>query len=315
MQKILVLVLTLLMLSQATFSKELPSAFHSNLIYLKPKLEDGTVLKIFTDTGGGWNAISKELTEKHKWPLYERQGDRDLIYVTDMPVFAKDSSIPLASLSNWWQGKLQVVPRKKLSHLDDVDGFLGGRWHAEKILDFNYPSKMISNLASLPDISQFSKHKLGFQKNKDGNYTMAFPSFKIVIEGKTIPMLFDTGASAWPSSEAKEILKANDNQIATSFVIASIFDKWVEDHPEWLVINEACTFSKQPMIRVPEVKLGKRVVGPVWFTRRADHNFHNYMSSMMDRKIDGAIGGSALQYVRVIIDYPLETAYISNSIR
>ena len=66
------------------------------------------------------------------------------------------------------------------------------------------------------------------------------------------------------------------------------------------------------MIRVPQVKIAGNVVGPVWFTRRDDHNFHQYMSSMMDRQIDGALGGSALKYLRIIVDYPNEQALVES---
>lgn len=54
-------------------SKELPSKFENNLIYLNPKLNDGTTVLFFTDTGGGWNAISKELSDKYQWKLESRQ--------------------------------------------------------------------------------------------------------------------------------------------------------------------------------------------------------------------------------------------------
>jgi hypothetical protein len=45
-------------------------------------------------------------------------------------------------------------------------------------------------------------------------------------------------------------------------------------------------------------------VGPVWFTRRPDRNFHEYISSMMDARVEGALGGSALHFFRVTVDYP-----------
>lgn len=141
---------------------------------------------------------------------------------------------------------------------------------------------------------------------------MAFPSIDIEVQGKIIPVLFDTGASAWPSDAAKPILGLDGTRVATSFIVASIFDEWRQKNSDWLVIENACTFSNEPMIRVPKLKIGDVIIGPVWFTRREDSNFHNYMSSMMDRKIEGAIGGSTLKYTRVVIDYPNEVAYISD---
>jgi hypothetical protein len=45
-------------------------------------------------------------------------------------------------------------------------------------------------------------------------------------------------------------------------------------------------------------------VGPVWFTYRPDKSFHEYMSSMMDARVEGALGGSALRYFRVTVDFP-----------
>ena len=58
------------------------------------------------------------------------------------------------------------------------------------------------------------------------------------------------------------------------------------------------------MIEVPVITVAGLTAGPVWFTVRADKNFHEYMSQWMDRRIEGALGGSALRYYRVTVDYP-----------
>lgn len=312
MLKALTVMLLASIFSFSAFSKELPSQFSNNLIYLTPKLTDGTTVNFFTDTGGGWNAISSQLQEKYGWTLYDKEVDNGVIKVTDMPLFQSSATIPNAGLNNWWAGKLQVVSKDKFSGEGNVDGFLGGRWHAEKIIDFNYLAHSISELSSTPDdIADFSTIPLGFQKNNDGNYTMAFPSMEISVEGQQIPMLLDTGASAWPTEDAKSAIGMHGNQIATSFIVANIFDNWKATHPEWLVVENACTYSKEPMIRVPSVEIGGQVVGPVWFTRRENKNFHQFMSSMMDKQIDGALGGSALKYVRIIVDYHKEVAYLN----
>jgi hypothetical protein len=58
------------------------------------------------------------------------------------------------------------------------------------------------------------------------------------------------------------------------------------------------------MIEVPEVRIAGHTVGPVWFTRRPDAAFHDFMARMMDKPSDGAVGGSALRHFqRVTVDW------------
>ena len=63
------------------------------------------------------------------------------------------------------------------------------------------------------------------------------------------------------------------------------------------------------MIEVPAVEIGGASVGPVWFTWRPDKNFHDYMSGMMDGRVEGAIGGNALAHFVMTVDYPGAAAY------
>ena len=58
------------------------------------------------------------------------------------------------------------------------------------------------------------------------------------------------------------------------------------------------------MIEVPQVEIAGHKVGPVWFTRRADKNFTEWMSQWMDKEIHGAIGGDGLKHFCVTVDYP-----------
>ena len=300
--------------SSFCFSDELPSEFKNDLVYLTPKLTDGTTITFFTDTGGGWNAISKELSDKYHWHTQTKEAEDGPIEVTSMPQFDKSVSIPGAGLNNWWKGKLQVVPKGDISRNGMSDGTLGGRWHAEKIIEFDYPNKSISVLNEAPLSDTIITVPLGFQKNEEGHYTLAFPRIDISVDGKLIPMLLDTGASAWSSSEAATVAGLPEGQSGTSFIAASIFDEWTNTHSDWLVIEKGCRVSNQDMIRVPAITVGKSTIGPVWFTRRPDPNFHQFMSSMMDRRIDGALGGSALKYLRIVVDYPNEQAYIHSAI-
>jgi hypothetical protein len=92
---------------------------------------------------------------------------------------------------------------------------------------------------------------------------------------------------------------------ATRFITTTVFDRWTQSHPDWPVVEAADTVvNQEPMIRVPEVEIAGHKVGPVWFTRRADRNFHEFMSSKMDTKVEGALGGSVFRYFRMTVDCP-----------
>jgi len=47
----------------------------------------------------------------------------------------------------------------------------------------------------------------------------------------------------------------------------------------------------------------------VWFAEQPPGAFQDYMAGMMDRPTWGALGGSGLQYFRVVLDYPGASAY------
>lgn len=307
----------LMFINTGLAKQELPAEFINNQIYLKPTLTDGTQVTFFTDTGGGGNAISEDLYNKYKWPTISVAGDDGEIKLSQMPVFKKGKSIPAGGINNFMKGHLFIVDEKKLNKIGVNQGFLGGRWHAEKIIEFNYIKQKMHLLDVVTEVSvdEFDAVKLGFQKDAKGSYSTAFPRININISGKEYPMLFDTGATAILSKEAKFIMKSSDSQVGTSYIISTIFEQWKQDNPSWKVIDKACTLSNEAMIEVPQVTIGDRTVGPVWFTRRTDPKLHSYMSKMMDKKIDGVVGGSLFQYLRIVVDYPNEIAYISDKAR
>lgn len=85
---------------------------------------------------------------------------------------------------------------------------------------------------------------------------------------------------------------------------ASTFEKWRTRHVDWRAIEQAEVTTGEAMIEVPEITVAGHRVGPVWFTRRSDTNFHEFMSSFMDKRVDGALGGNALRFFRITVDYP-----------
>jgi len=69
------------------------------------------------------------------------------------------------------------------------------------------------------------------------------------------------------------------------------------------VISKAEVRSGADMIPGPGgVVVAGRKVGPVWFTRRPDRAFDEFMSSLMDAPVVGALGGSGLRTFRITVD-------------
>jgi hypothetical protein len=127
----------------------------------------------------------------------------------------------------------------------------------------------------------------------------------VQIDGATVDLLLDTGAMTKLTAKALAAVGGESAVRATSFITETTFEAWKQKHPDWRVVEEADTFGDgAPMIEVPAVTVAGQVVGPVWFTRRADKDFHEFMSQWMDKKVDGALGGNALRFFRVHVDYP-----------
>ncbi len=97
----------------------------------------------------------------------------------------------------------------------------------------------------------------------------------------------------------------------TSFITKTVFERWHARHPDWQAIEHADAYLGEPMIRIPLVRVAEYGVGPVWFVRRPDTNFHDDMSQRMDKRVDGSLGGSLLRYCSVTVDYPRAMAYFS----
>src|SRR5262249_34050869 len=145
---------------------------------------------------------------------------------------------------------------------------------------------------------------LGFPLDEKGARGDNFARITVRIDGKPIDLLLDTGATTVLTPEALATL--GDQQPATraaSFIAESQFQAWRKAHPEWRIVENAQVGAKTPVsiIEVPEVEIAGTRVGPVWFNWRSDRAFHDYMSKMMDKQVEGALGGNALGHFAMTI--------------
>ncbi len=311
MISIRVLASTLLALAETVAAADripVPAEFVHDQVWVTPTLA-GERLRLFTDTGGGWNAISDTLAERLS--LVREKSDAGELVA--WPEFDEGAGIPAAP-PHFIGGRLVLAPHDQLS---GTDGFLGGRWFADSVWEFDYPNRRLYRIVGFAiDASQPHRAALGFQTNDAGQRTMHFPSLDVEVAGEVLPMLFDSGATATTTETSAPLFGvAPGTNVGTSFIEHEVFERWTRAHPDWRVVDAADLKGKQRrrMIAVPVVTIAGHSVGPVWFSEQPKGAFQSYMAKMMDRPTWGALGGSALKYFRVVIDYPGAAAYFHRS--
>ena len=295
---------------------ELPARYEEGRFYVAPVTASGETLLFYTDSGGGTNLILAPVAERLGLGRETIEEEGQKMEVVAFPALSPGSLFPLPSPRGPAGGKLLVAPyegeaRQMFPPGADgrprASGFLGQWWFADRVWTFDYPGRhlLLRSPGDVPPHSPEHAATLGFQTGADGRRTSQFGRIQAEIDGETLDFLFDTGATTTLTAEALAAVgDGRPAERAASFLTASSFGRWHGKHPDWRVIEKAEKGSGEAMIEVPAVRVGGYTVGPVWFTRRPDRNFHVYMFQWMDRPPEGALGGSALQYLRVTVDYP-----------
>ncbi|GGD35666.1 hypothetical protein [Pseudoxanthomonas indica] len=308
----------LLWLSTApVLAQVLPARFEADRVYLQASDGLGQELRLYTDTGGGL-FIKQAAVERLKLisepladPLALREvGDR--ARTTRLPTFALAAFIPPPLADG---GRMMVLPAelagRQLPGTSDDDGMLGQAWFDGRIWTWDYPGQVFRlELPGWKPTAEARRLPLGFKTDAQGQRQAAFPRMQVGIAGKTYSLLLDTGAMTVLNPSALIALgEDGPAERATSMIADSVFRAWRKAHPEWRVIEDAQAGMGSAMIEVPEVIIAGYKVGPVWFTHREDRNFHDFMSSFMDARVDGALGGNAFRHFVMTVDYPGAAAY------
>jgi len=279
--------------------QRIPTRYAADRFYARPVLLNGDTLEFFTDTGGGLFIYASAADAAGLEP--DSGG-----FVT-LPPFREDASIPPPLGTP--DGKVFVFDGDPA--LDARSGMLGQAWFADRVWLFDYAARSLLLLDTLPPWPD-SAHAaaLSFRTDSSGARVMHFPRIRVEVDGDSLDLLFDTGATGILTESARAPLEAGDTIIGTSFITTEVLERWSARHPDWVVFEDADrTVEGMRMIAVPRLSVAGHTVGPVWFTERPNANFHEYMSRFMDRRVDGALGGSALKYFRVLVDYPRAVAF------
>jgi hypothetical protein len=284
-----------------------PTRFAGNRFVAVPITSDGVTLSLFTDSAGSL-FLYEDTAERLKLTPELVAGDNgNSLRVVSLPAFKTENSIP-APLGSSFQQRLFVFPRNRQldAVLEHRDGMLGQQWFGGRVWTFDYPGKRLLWRADgdIPAHDASHEVRLGFKTSGSGTRQNNFARIPVEIDGETLDFVLDTGATNVITEEQKKLL-GDDLPLerATSFLVRSVYEKWHQKHPEWRVLEEK-TLTGGAMIEVPQLAIGGYKVGPVWFTVQPDVGFQGVMKPLMDKPIVGALGGSALHYFRLTVDWP-----------
>lgn len=306
-----------IVLSSISFAADggqrLPAQFVHDRIILEVLAPDGRPLRFYTDTGGGPSSISSDAAIAMGMAETDRvSADGGEYRVTNFPDWLERAGIPRPTPDRWPAGRLILLDSARFASVA-WEGSLGARWFAERVWAIDYPKQTFHLLPAGSELGKEGKRaELGFRIGEAGKPMVDFPRITIEVDGESFDMLLDTGATAQLTAASGAVHDVPEGtEVAASYITRSVFERWAANHPDWKVTEDAdMAYGKTyPMIEVPRVTIAGLEAGPVWFYQRPDPNFRQWMSSMMDRPIEGAIGGSALKYFRVVLDYPASAAY------
>ena len=288
------------------------------IFFLLPTI-NGDTINAYTDTGGGWSMIYPWVIDSlaMKDQVIMHEGEIGT-YVPADEVFSHTDFHPALTTAQQEiidEPYFSVPPETMLQPMKgslEGDAFLGQFFFMNHCWTFDYLNErvILHNECEIDPSSEHSQ-KIRFKKEPKGSKMYGHPSMNLYIDNQEIPGLFDTGATCHLSEKAQKAIAPQD-RIGGSFIAKSVYEKWKTRHPEWRVIEGGDqvpmgnrTFSAD-MIEVPMVIIGKHKVGPVWFSVRPDQAWSQGMIKTMDKVVLGALGGSALKYLSVTIDYPHE---------
>lgn len=291
-------------------SHALPAEFVDHRVFVVAKTADGAPVRFYTDSGGGWNAVSAAAAKRLALTsLGEIDGDEGKARVVDYPPALLAAGLPKPMDTTVFKGGLIVDDSGQVKE----DGFLGNRWFDGRTWVFDYRAGTLSwvdDYSATPDDHRVELH-FPAAHGKEGR--LAFARIAFAVDGERHEALLDTGAMITLTDTSAPLLsRTPGTAVGGSFIIHTVFERWRADHPDWRVIERADLVQGHSarMIEVPRVDIGGVEVGPVWFAERPDPAFRKYMAGMMDQPTDGAIGGSAFRYLHLVIDYPNAVAWV-----
>ncbi|MGH7688109.1 MAG: hypothetical protein ACREN3_00715 [Gemmatimonadaceae bacterium] len=297
---------------EAAGARRLPAVFDEGRVLLAPTDARGDTTLFILDSGGGFNAMSGiRLTQLGLTGTLEGTG-ADTGTVVPIAAFGDSMQLPVPVAGYPEHGMLAVTNSLRnvtSEYAAPTWGFLGEGWWADRVWRIDYlhrelwlyPRSVLTSSGS----GSVRSHDVPLHfLTQDGRRPTNFARFRAVMDGDSLNLLWDTGATTQFTDSALAVIDDHGpSGRAGSFVSSEIFARWHSRHPEWRVIEHGET-SGAALIEVPRMDVAGYTIGPVWWERRDSSDFHHLMDPLMDQPIQGSLGGAAFRYFTITIDYP-----------
>lgn len=286
--------------SQPALPHTMPTRFDQLRFFVQAKAPGGATLDLVTDTAGGTNLSTLGATKLGLPFTMPADPRRESAGNAAWPRFA-GAWFPAPREDG---GKVEVpilVPPRGVA----IDGMLGARWFADRTWEWDYRAGTLRLLpkGALPKLAPEHVIDMHFRTDRKNSQATGFARIPARIEGTDLQFLFDTGATfRLGKTAATQLGDVAVRERAGSFIALGVMKAWHERHPDWPFVARGD--SGAPMIRVPDVEIAGWHTGPVWFSARADRAFNEYLEAVVDKPVDGALGGNAFATFRITADYP-----------
>lgn len=285
--------------------------FAADRVYVRLSTTNGGMLTLYTDSGGGSLIIARAAANRLGLP--ERPIE-DPEARAELGADAAETLPPeLAGGLPQLPSRTFVVPHSSQipGWPDQADGFLGAKWFGRGVWTWDYANRHLWYRSSEPRACG-QNIPLAFKTDGHGNRPTNFARIAVGIDGHKLQMLLDTGAETLLTDAGSSALADGGPRFrATSMLAATQFDELHKLHPDWPYVEHGQVKTNAAMLRVPTVRIGNVSTGPVWFTRRSDAAYRDFMSSMMDRPVVGSIGGNAFHGLVLTVDYGGARAWLN----
>lgn len=278
----------------------LDAVFQNNLVYIQAPSAGGMLQLLANTTGGAF--ICESAMQEHALPGVTDDSGNFFVKMNEV--------LELGALPTLKRNSALVMPDGQTNLGKGIHGALGQSWFGQYCWNFDFRSQLLNCHAPALSPLEANTVQIDFKESASGHRISSLPRIFVDIDGEQIPVLIDTGAKLQPTAEACKALGDESGEpLAISFIVESVFEQWAQLHPDWKVIERAdAQLGNVKMIEVPEIIVAGHKVGPVWFCSRPDANYVQYYSRLCGSDVEGAIGGNALQFFSVTIDYPNKLA-------